>query len=222
MLTAHDIALDRSLGRIVVATGLVLLYRPDCALVATVHPGFNDLVVAVNPHTHHAIVASWDNLSMHGAIMGPGAINIVDERTGRVLRRVWLPGKSGVPMSPVVDAQRNLIAVVNPIRKVVTPPGPPPIAVGSLALVCDRCPDSGTALGRLSVTRVAPLFENLQTVVCPTCLLLWSADLASTAAPCTRAAAVCRLIVPRGFYTCKHVVRTLSDAIVLETIHASS
>jgi YVTN family beta-propeller protein len=137
MLTAHDIALDRSLGRIVVATGLVLLYRPDGVLVATVHPGFNDFVVAVNPHTHHAIVASWDDLSMHGAITGPGAINIVDERTGRVLRRIPEPRGYGTPMSPVVDAQRDIVAVVSPIKNTVTY-REPPAGVGSLTLVCDR------------------------------------------------------------------------------------
>jgi YVTN family beta-propeller protein len=137
MLTAHDIALDRSLGRLVVATGLVLLYRPAGTLVATVHPGFNDFVVAVNPHTQHAIVASWDNLSMHGAVMGPGAINIVDERTGCVLLRIPELQGYGTPMSPVVDAQRDIVAMVSPIKNTVTY-REPPAAEGSLTLVCDR------------------------------------------------------------------------------------
>jgi hypothetical protein len=137
MLTAHDIAVDRSLGRIVAATGLVLLYRPDGRLVATVHPGFNDLVVGVNPHTQHAIVASWDSLSLHGAITGPGAINILDERTGHILRRIPEPHGYGTLMSLVLDTQLNIVAVVSPIKDTVTY-REPPAGVGSLTLVCDR------------------------------------------------------------------------------------
>jgi YVTN family beta-propeller protein len=139
MLTVYDIALDRSLGRIVVATGRVLVYRPGGTVVATAHPGFNDLVVGVNPHTQHATVASWDKLStLHGNIGGPGAINIVDERAGLVLRRIRLPGQYGAPISPVVDAQRDLVVVVNPIKNISNYHQGPLIAVGSLALVCDR------------------------------------------------------------------------------------
>jgi hypothetical protein len=74
---------------------------------------------------------------MHGAITGPGAINIVDERTGRVLRRIPEPRGYGTPMSPVVDAQRDIVAMVSPIKNTVTY-REPPAGVGSLTLVCDR------------------------------------------------------------------------------------